>query len=131
MENSKVLKAILIISGLIALGVGLTLLIMPVGLYASVQVDVSNQVSLLSDLRATGGSLSVIGVLIIAGAFRPQLAFTSTLIATLVYLAYAFSRLIGVALDSMPENSIVLVGVIELVIGVLCLFALIKYRQKD
>ena len=129
MKKSNVLKAILIISGVIAIGVGVTLLFTPITLYASVGVDVSNKVSLLSDLRATGGALLASGALIAAGAFRPILTFTSTVFATLLYLSYGLSRIYGMFVDGIPDLVIVQVAVIEIVIGIVCLFALVKYRD--
>lgn len=128
MKNSKVLKTILVISGLIGLGVGLTMLLMPVGMYASVNVDISNQVSLLSDIRGMGATFTALGILVIMGAFKSQLTFTATLIATFIYLAYAASRVFSFVMDGMPHGSVLIAGMFETVLGLSCLFALIKYR---
>lgn len=129
MKDSKVLKAILVISGLIGAAVGASLLFTPIALYASVGNDVTGMVSLLSDLRATGGSLLILGILIALGAFVARLAYTSTLLATVLYLSYGTARVYGFSIDGMPGDVIVQVTILELVIGLVCLGALVKYRE--
>lgn len=129
MKNTVALKFILVVSGVIAAGVGITLLFTPVSLYASVNIDVSNKASLLSDLRATGGALLASGALITTGAFKAKLAFTATVLATLLYLSYGLSRLYSIAVDGMPDTVILTVAVLEIVIGLVCCFALIRYRE--
>lgn len=130
MKNSNVLKVILIISGIIGIAVGFELLLMPVAVYSSVGVDVSGQVNLLSDLRATGGAIFSCGIVILLGAFLSELKFSATLLSTILYLGYGLSRGIAMSLDGVPADKLVAVALVEITIGVLSLMALFRYREK-
>jgi len=129
MQNSKVLKGILVVSGLIAMGVGGAILLAPVAFYAENGISLEGRTSLLNEVRAPGGALLVIGVLIAAGAFVRRLTFTSTLVSVLLYVAYGLSRLLSMAVDGIPAEGLVHAAGVELAIGGLGLFALVRYRE--
>ena len=128
MKISKIHQVILLIACLIGAGIGAMILFSPVSFYASSGIDLAGNVSLLSDVRAAGGVLLVGGIFIISGAFIPKLTFTATVIATLIYLSYGASRILAISLDGMPVQALVIAAVFEIVIGLLCVFALTKYR---
>jgi len=48
MKNSKTLKIILIISGLIGIGVGASILAIPVSFYATNNINIEGNISLLN-----------------------------------------------------------------------------------
>ena len=131
MKNSKVLKTILFISGLIASAIGATILFSPGAFYASYGIALGDNVSLLNEIRASGGVLLTTGLLIMSGAFVDKLAFTSAVVATLLYLSYGLSRVMSLAIDGMPVEGIVQAAVLEIVIGLACIFALIQYSEKQ
>ncbi len=131
MKHSKVLKTLLIIAGLIGCGIGGALLFIPVTFQASAGIELGNNIDLLSEVRAPGGALLASGILIIAGAFITKLSFTSTIVLTLLYLSYGFSRVIGMAIDGLPSEGFISVTVLEIIIGMIGVFALIKYRQVE
>jgi len=131
MKNSKVLKTILIISGLIASGIGVAILFYPVAFYATYGIDIGGNVSLLNEIRAPGGALLASGILIISGAFVDKLAFTATVVSTLLYLSYGLSRMMSIAIDGMPVEGLVQAAALEIVTGLACIFALVKYRGKQ
>ena len=131
MKNSKVLKTILIISGLIASGVGAAILFSPVAFYASYGIALGGDVSLLNETRAPGGALLVCGILIMSGAFVDRLAFTATVVSSLLFLSYGLSRVMSIAIDGMPVEGLVQAAVLEIVIGLACVFAFVKYRKKQ
>ncbi len=131
MKNSKVLKTILFISGLMLAGFGAAILLMPVEMAALNGIDLGGQISLLSETRAPGGALLASGILVISGAFLPKLTFTSVLVSALVYLSYGLSRILGMAIDGMPAEGLVQVAVLEIVTGLVCVFALVKYRETE
>ena len=128
MKNSKVLKAILLISGLIAAGVGGAILFMPIAFHATTGIDLAGNTSLLNEIRASGGALLASGILIILGAFVAKLTFTSTVVSIFLYLSYGLSRILSRAIDGMPAEELVQATVLEIAIGLVCLFALVKYR---
>jgi len=131
MKNSKVLKSILILSGLIAAGVGAAILFSPVAFYASYGIELGSDVSLLNETRAPAGALLAIGILIMSGAFVDRLVFTATVVSSLLFLSYGLSRVISIAIDGMPVEGLVQAAVLEIVMGLACVFAFVKYREKQ
>lgn len=130
MKNSKALKTVLLFSGLIGVAVGAAILLAPVAFYAASGIELGNDASLLSEIRAPGGALLACGLLIIAGVFIEKMTFTATLVSTLLYLAYGLSRVISIIFDGMPATNIVQVSVMEIAIGLMCAFCLLKFREQ-
>jgi len=130
MKNSKVLKTLLIISGLIASGIGAAILFAPAAFYTTYGIELGRNVSLLNELKASGGALLASGILITSGAFVDKLTFTAAVVSTLLYLPYGLSRVMSIAIDGMPVEGLVQAAVLEIVIGLACIFALVKYRGK-
>lgn len=127
-NNSKALKIVLFVSGLIATGIGGAILFMPVAFYATNGIEVGDSSSLLNELRAPGGALLAFGLLITSGAFVAKLTLTSALLSTLLYVSYGLSRILSIAIDGMPAEGLVQAAVLELVIGLVCVFTLAKAR---
>jgi hypothetical protein len=128
-KNTKILKAVLLISGLIAAGVGGTILSMPVAFYATYGIELDGNISLLNEVRAPGGALLASGILIMSGAFVSKLTFTSAVVATLLYLPYGLSRILSMTIDGIPAEGLVQAAGLEMAIGLICVFALAKYRE--
>jgi hypothetical protein len=132
MKNSTVLKSILSISGLVVIGVGGTILLMPVAFYAVANdVDLRGQVNLLNEIRAGGGGLLVLGILILSGAFVKKLTFSSIVISIGLYFSYGIARILSMMLDGKPSGGIVVTTVAEILIGLLGVFTLVKYREPE
>ena len=131
MKNSKVLKTILTISGLMASVVGAAILFTPVDFYATYGIEVGGNFSLLNEIRAPGGALLASGILIMSGAFVDKLAFTAVVVSTLLYLSYGLSRVMSITIDGMPAEGLVQAAALEIVTGLACVFALVKYREKQ
>ena len=131
MKNSKVLKSILLISGLIASAIGATILFSPGAFYASYDIVLGGNVSLLNEIRASGGALLASGLLIMSGAFVDKLTFTAAVVSTLLYLSYGLSRVMSIAIDGVPVEGLLQAAVLEIVIGLACIFALIQYSEKQ
>jgi len=130
MKNSKTLKIILIISGLIGIGVGASILAIPVSFYATNNINIEGNISLLNEIRASGGALLASGVVIFGGAFVAKLTFTSTIIASFLYLSYDLSRILSIAIDGIPAEGLVQAVILELIIGLVCLFSLVIYIKR-
>ena len=131
MRNSKFLKSVLFLSGLIATGIGASILLDPVTFHGASGIKLADDINLLNEMRAAGGALMAIGVLIILGCFIARLTYTATLVASLMYLAYGFSRVLSFGFDGLPNAALIQVAVLELVIGALCIFCLLKYRAQQ
>ena len=131
MKNLKPLRIVLILSGLIAAGIGGAILLNPTAFYATNGIDLGGNVSLLNEVRAAGGALLAVGILIISGAFVASLTYTSAVVAALFYLSYGASRILSFAMDGMPSEGLMQVAALEIFIGVVCLFALSKFRVNQ
>lgn len=130
MQNTTALKALLVISGLILIGVGGAILFMPVGFFATSGIDLGGNLSLLNEIRPPGGALLAGGIIIISGAFIPLLTFTSLVLSILIYLSYGLSRILSMALDGIPDGTLVMVTGLEMILGLMGVLALIRYREK-
>jgi len=128
MKNPKVLKAILVVAGLVASVIGSLIVTMPETFYATNGIELAGNVSLLNELRAAGAALLATGLLIIAGALVSRMTFTSTLVAALLYLSYGLSRILSMAIDGLPAEGLLQAAALEVVIGLVCVFALARYR---
>ena len=131
MKGPIVYKIVLCIAGIIAIGIGGAILISPIDFFASNQIDIGNNASLLSEIRAPAGALLACGILILSGVFVSKLTYTSLIVSSLVYLSYGISRIIGIKIDGMPSDSLVYAAVFEIFIGLVCMFFLLKYTHKQ
>jgi hypothetical protein len=131
MRTSKVLKAILIVLGLLLIGIGLWRLFDPIGFFQNSGITLDNQAGLLSEARATGGAVVGFGLLILLGAFIQKLSYTSTIAAIVLFLGFGVARLIGFAIDGNPGDGVIQGIIIEIVFGLIAVFALFKYREKS
>ncbi len=116
-------QIILFLSGLIALIVGIGLTFFPVAFQASAGIELGNDISLLNDIRASGGALLGLGTIILLGAFRNRFAFTASLVSAVVYLSYGFARGYAILVDGMPHSTLLLATGIELLMGLLSAWA--------
>ena len=131
MKSPSFIKYILIFAGVVAVGVGLTLLVAPAAYYATSGVKIDGLIDLLSDLRGTGGSLLALGVLILAGAFRPELTPMASLVSTLFYLSYGLARGLAFFLDGRASGTVIFVMCAELTIGTLCALTISKQPRTS
>ena len=129
MQNSKVLKAFLGISGLLLTFIGGATLFMPVAIKASSGVDVAGQVSVLNDIRASAGLILSIGLLILSGTFVKKLTYTSSLVAALSFLSLGVGRITSIMADGMPVEGMVGATGLEFMLGITGLILFLKNRE--
>jgi len=129
MKNLKALKVVLFVSGFIAASIGASILIMPAIFYATNGIVLNGNISLLNEIRASGGALLAAGILIISGSFVASLTFTAMVISTFLYLSYGLSRIISFVIDGMPSDGLVQAAALEIVIGLVCLYVFTNYQK--
>ena len=117
-------RTFLFISGLLLLGIGGAILLVPHAFHAGNGIVLGNDPSLLSEIRAPGGLLAASGVIILIGAFRRPLRSLAMVLTVLVYGSFGLARLLGLALDGMPSSGLVGSTAIELVVAVVGLLIL-------
>lgn len=130
MKSSISLKILLFVVGLIGFSIGIALLFFPIAFEASANIHLNkNDFSLLSEIRASGGTLIAFGTVIILGAFKSSMAKTSLQTAILLYFAYGFSRLYSIIIDGMPSQTILNAAISEIVIGIIC--SVFYFKNKE
>ncbi|MER6826508.1 DUF4345 domain-containing protein [Streptosporangium sp. NPDC000563] len=131
MRHARPLRLVLLVSGAVMIGIGAAVLFAPAAFHGTNGIELGSDAGLLSEIRAGGGALLATGALIALGAFVARLAFTATLAGAVMYLSYGLSRLLGITLDGIPASGLVLATALELVIGLACVFVLVRYRHRD
>lgn len=130
MQLTKTLRALLVLSSLIAIGIGAALLLDPNAFHASNGIELPADASLLSEVRAPGAALLVLGALMGVGVFARSFTFASTAIAAAVYLAYGGARLVSLALDGVPAPGLLGATALELAVGAACAAALVRGTRR-
>lgn len=128
LRKSKVVTAVLAVAGLSGIAIGSAILFAPLPFFSSTGVDLGDNPSLLSDIRGLGVLLLGVGALTGVGAFVPRLAFTGALVGAVAFLGYVAARALSIAVDGVPDSSILAAHAAELVLGLACLFVLMRYR---
>jgi len=128
LRSSRLVTAILALAGLSFIAVGSAILFAPHPFYASTEVELGDSATLLSDIHGLGALIVSSGVLIALGALVPRFAFVSALVGAVAYLSYVAARLLSLAVDGQPGPSVLGALAAELLLGLACLFALIRYR---
>ena len=131
MKDSQVLKGILILLGVPLVVLGSWRLLDPIGFFDFSGLLLSADAGLLNEARGTGGAIIGFGLLILLGAFKKKLTYTSTIVAVLLFLGFGIARVISVVLDGNPGEALFKGIIGEFVMGPLALFALIKYRETS
>ena len=131
MKDSHVLKGILILLGVPLVVLGSWRLLDPIGFFEFSGLLLNADAGLLSEARGAGGAIVGFGLLIILGAFKKKLAYTSTIAAIIVYLGFGISRVIGLVVDGNPGDQILQGITGEFIFGLLAVFALIKLVKNN
>lgn len=123
-------KLILLTAGIIALLVGTAELLVPVQSEDFLGIVIDRDISLLNELRASGGGLAAVALLILAGAFLAELAYFSALLGTMLYWGYGLARVLSITLDGMPDPRLVQIAGLEFGVGLLCFGVFLKCRNR-
>ena len=122
--KSSLTAIFLFLSGLLLLVIGGTILLVPHAFYANDGILLGNDPSLLSEIRASGGLLAASSLVILCGTFRSTLRSLAMILTVLVYSSFGISRLLGIVIDGMPSNGLIVATAIELIIAVIGLIIL-------
>ncbi|KAJ55143.1 membrane protein [Actibacterium mucosum KCTC 23349] len=131
MQLTRFQKITLGISGATALAIGTFITLAPHAFYASYGITLGPNPNLLSELRAPGAGLAVLGAIMLAGPIRAAMAPIALAVALTVYLAFPVGRIVGIVLDGMPSGSVIGALAIEVVIAGLLLVAFKPMRTAS
>ena len=120
---------LLLFVGVVVTAIGAAMVASPAAFHASSGIVLGNDISLLNEMRATGGGLLGAGLFVLAGAVFTPLRFTALVLAGLLNMSYGLARLMSFSVDGVPANTLVAATGFELVMGLLCLSALWVGRQ--
>lgn len=122
-------KTVLGIAGVTASGIGAFILAAPHAFYAGYGITLGQDANLLSEIRAPAAGLFALGVLMLAGMFRPSWTQPAIIAAFVVFFAFPAGRIVGIAVDGMPSGNVLGALAIEVVIAGL-LFIAFGRRSK-
>ena len=125
MTTTPTQRLILFISGLTAVGIGAAILTVPISFHSTNGIALGDDASLLSEIRAPGGALLTMGLLMLAGLIRARLVSFSLAVGAATFLSYGLARCLAIALDGWPDGGLVIASALELVFGVFCVFGLL------
>lgn len=121
-------RSILGFAGVVAAMIGMAITFFPYAFYAGYGISVTTDPNLLSELRAPGANLAVLGLIMIAGTFRSRWFATARILAIAVFCAFAAGRLVSWGIDGMPNAQVLSALAIESVIGI---FLVLAKRQPS
>ena len=125
----RMTRLILPASGLVAISIASAILFAQDDFYSGYGIGIEGNVNLANELKAPTGALLAAGLLMLAGVFRTEFACTSLTTATVIYLSYGLSRLSSMSMDGIPHDGLVGAAIFELVMGVVCLLGLLRFRR--
>ena len=131
MKESMVFRVILIVLALTLVVFGGWRLVDPNGFLTFSGLELSDDAGVLSEMRGAGGIIMVSGFVVSLGVFLNVWSRTSVVLAAMVFLSLGLGRLMGIALDGSPGAGVIQGMAIELVFGVLALYAFFKYRDGN
>mgnify|MGYP000241714693 CR=1 FL=1 len=131
MNTSLLQKAVLLVAGITAVYIGGSVIISPDAFYAAYGISLHGDVSLANELRAMGGGVLMLGLLILSGLVISRFALASTVLAGAMFVAYGATRFLSLGLDGQPDAGLVTAMIAELVIGFASVAALIAARRTD
>ena len=118
----------LTVAGLLLLVVGGAILLAPHAFYGSNGIVLGNNPDLLSEIRAPGGLLASSGVFALMSVFRRHLRLIAVQLTVLVYGTFGLARLVSMVQDGTPSTSIVGATILELLIALIGIAMLLRYR---
>ena len=109
---------VLSLSGLLLLSIGALRISNPIGNYSKNSgIKIENEVNLLNEVRGTSAVMLFGGAIILSGTVIPQMTFASHVVAILIFLGFAFGRLVSIRLDGRPNKLLIRGLTFELVFG--------------
>jgi hypothetical protein len=123
-------KALLLVAGALLILVGAFIIASPVDFYASNNIELGANPSLLNELKAPAGLLLAAGMFMLGAIFVRGMAETALWLAALIYLSYAGSRFLSMIIDGVPAAGLVQAAALEGIVGLACLALLMIRRMQ-
>ena len=85
----------------------------------------------LSELRGMGGTLFILGLFIVGGACIKRIENTALILSALIFGAFSAFRLLGILLDGIPSESILIALSIEVVFAVMVIPLMLSHQPSS
>ncbi len=129
MKFNKLQQTVLSVAGLTALLIGIFIAFDPIAFYSSYGLALEGNADMLSELRAPGMNLAVLGSIMLAGVSRSSLRPLAIAASLVVFSSFAAGRVLGILVDGLPSEKVLGALLIELVVAVLCFAAFLGKRR--
>lgn len=126
--RAVVARGVVLIAGLCLAAVGGAILFTPRAFHAMNGIALSADPSAMSEVRAPGAALLVLGAAVVAGGLRRAWLRASAALGAAVYLSYAAARALSIALDGVPHEGLLHALAIEVVLGAACWLVALRSR---
>lgn len=123
-------SAVLLVAGTLLILIGASILLSPVDFYATNNIELGKNISLINEIKAPAGLLLVAGAFMIRAIFVRRITDTALSLAALVYLTYALSRSASMVSDGLPVTGLVQAAALEGFIGITCLLVLLASKNQ-
>lgn len=125
MKNIVTLAACAL-SGVVITGVGLGLLFWPSDMHAAKGIALSGETGLLSETRAPGSFLLLVGMFVLASLLRPAWRQAALVATALINGGWAAGRMVSIALDGVPPQALLAAFFIEVTLAGLAILVIIQ-----
>ena len=130
MNNSKILKIYLLVSGFILTAIGGLTTFNPVTIKANEGIQIAENASALSDVRSFGMLLVATALFSFSGSIKSSLRKPATISSFLLFLSLGLGRLLSMLFDGMPSDGMVKATGLEIILGLAGLILLITNNQS-
>ena len=129
MKFNKLQTTVLSVAGFTALLIGVYIAFDPLAFYSSYDLVLKGNADMLSELRATGMNLAVLGCVMLGGVSRSSLRPLAISACLIVFGSFAAGRVLGILVDGLPSEKVIGALLIELMIAALCFAAFFGKRR--
>lgn len=126
--TTLLIRLLLVLGGVTALGLSLAILFFPGPFYASYGIDPTGQTNLLNELKAPALVIMAAGLIQARAVVRPGSQVFALGIGLVFYLGFGLARLAALATDGVPSPALVGAMGFEIALGLLFGLALWRHR---
>lgn len=120
-------SVLLVIGALAALAVSAGILLMPDLFYASYGIDPAGNIALLNELKAPAGAILLAAGVMLAALFKPSWHPFALFSGVQIFLCFGLGRVAAMARDGLPSPGLIWVAGIELVLGLIFAWNLLRH----
>lgn len=111
--NFKKQQFYLFVAGLTLFIIGAYIAFTPSQYLGQFNIAQEVNIEIMSELRGMGGSLFVFGLFVFSGAFIKHIEKTAMSVSALIFISFSVFRSIGIMLDGVPSQSILIALFVE------------------